>query len=87
MGDIRIFDLKSIQSDIIEPAWIVENASKSVTSSIDLHPSKPIVATTHGQRVFPIPLNNGYENEDIEKTDDYLFSNNSFDNSLKFWKF
>lgn len=87
-GDIRVFDLKSSQSfDLpIEPTWIVKNASKCITSSIDLHPTKPILASAHGQRVFPLDLNDE-DDVEMEISDDYLLSQDSFDNSLKLWRF
>lgn len=92
LGDIRVFDLKTSSNSTnlsVEPAWTCLNASKCTISSVDLHPSKAILATTCGQRVFPIPLND--DDEDLENrmdtTDEYSVSKSSFDNSLSLWKF
>jgi hypothetical protein len=77
----------STDNPIIEPSWTVTNASKATTTGIDLHPSKPFLATTHGQRVFPAPMSDDEDDRmEIQDESSYLQSTKNFDNSLKLWK-
>ncbi|KAI6191246.1 hypothetical protein M3Y97_00207500 [Aphelenchoides bicaudatus] len=88
-GDIRIFDLAnaSATNTVVEPTWMISNASKSTVAGLDIHPSEPFIATTHGQRVFPMPLNDENDEADIPDKNQYLGLTEGFDNSLKLWKF
>jgi hypothetical protein len=89
MGDIRVFDLKNadFSQTLIEPTWILPNASECVTAGLDIHPSKPFLATTHGTRVFPIPLEDDTDDILLNQENEYLLLKRDLDNSLKLWKF
>lgn len=90
-GDIRVFDLKGTQTSgdsVVEPMWIIPKVSECTTAGFDLHPSKPLVSTTHGQRVFPMPLIDDTDIIELGTQDenDYLSHTRCFDNSLKLWR-
>uniref|UniRef100_A0A7E4ZQT7 WD repeat-containing protein 79 n=1 Tax=Panagrellus redivivus TaxID=6233 RepID=A0A7E4ZQT7_PANRE len=77
-GSALIFDLKSATSDSepIKPIATVPVESR-VCSDIAIHPTSNLIATSHGERVFPMPKT-GEESD----SDDEI----SFDFGVKLWE-
>ncbi|CAD5235698.1 unnamed protein product [Bursaphelenchus xylophilus] len=89
-GTICIFDLKksqiSLDGSASEPVFVMENASESTVAGLSLHPYKGVMATSHGQRVFPPPRLDGefiFESQNGEE--DYIMLKKPLDNSIKVW--
>ncbi|KAI6173958.1 hypothetical protein M3Y98_01138000 [Aphelenchoides besseyi] len=85
-GQLLVFDLLSTSP---EAEWRVPNVTSSVVSDVSLHPTIPLIATAHGQRVFPQPLasDSDEENNETVKEMNYVEMGKKFDNSLKLWCF
>ena len=74
-GKIFIFNLKE------EEVKELKTGSR-VTSGLDLHPRTSIIATSHGERVFPFPKIGTTENEESESEEETII----VDYGVKLWK-
>ena len=74
-GKIFIFDLKK------EGTKYIETGSR-VTSGLNLHPRETVIATSHGERVFPFPKIGTMEDEDPESEEENVV----VDYGIKLWK-
>jgi len=84
-GKIRTWDLKSdlspkFEDPVIEPMWIGEDLHSDCVNGVSLHPWRPILATTSGQRHFDQYDSDEGGNENNLNKDCQEFS-------MKFWNF
>ena len=90
-GELRVFDIARSTADAPnEATWTAPALSASAVGALTLHPTRPLLATAHGERVFPPPLLAEDSDSDDDDTTaaalvEYSRSTSNFDNALRLW--
>uniref|UniRef100_A0AC34G9S0 Uncharacterized protein n=1 Tax=Panagrolaimus sp. ES5 TaxID=591445 RepID=A0AC34G9S0_9BILA len=81
-NEILVFDLlKEITADeVAEPTVRISDSSR-VCAGLSLHPTEAVIATSHGERIFPFPK---IDDESDSEEDENLLV---IDYGVKLWKF
>uniref|UniRef100_F1L2E0 WD repeat-containing protein 79 n=1 Tax=Ascaris suum TaxID=6253 RepID=F1L2E0_ASCSU len=83
-GEVHVFDLSSMKGERMD-AFYRTKAHRSAVAGVSLHPAESLIATSSGQRVFPMPRID-IDVSDEENCYEAMNSSNQLDNSLSLWK-